>query len=93
MLKSRLMARPSCSHLLQTHERGNDLPHGDPAVVGRDALMPVGTESFPGQQEGHPLGQIPVLEAAARKGDLGMSNPPRHSDDDLGQRVVELGGN
>ena len=74
----------------ETHERGNDLSQGDPAVIRRDALRPVRPESFPGQPGVGPFGQIAVLEAAAGKRHLGVSHPPGHGHDDLGQGVVKF---
>ena len=75
---------------------GDDLAQGDAAVVGRDALVPIGAKArFPQALDGA-LGQITVLEAAARKDDAWLANLLRDGRYDLGKGVMEprrdLGG-
>jgi hypothetical protein len=46
-------------------EGSEDLAQGDAAVVGRNALVPIGAESFFLQALDGTLGQVAVLKAAS----------------------------
>ena len=52
---------------------GNDLAQGDAAVVGGDALVPIGAEAFFPQASDGALGQVTVLEAAAGQDDARLA--------------------
>ena len=46
---------------------GNDLAQSDAAVVGRDALVPIGAEAFLDQALDGALSQVTILKAAPGK--------------------------
>jgi hypothetical protein len=71
---------------------GDDLAQGDAAVVGGDALVPVGAEAFFLQALDGALGQVTILEAAAGEDDTRLANLFRDGDDGFGEGVVEAGG-
>ena len=73
-------------------QRGDDLAEGDAAVVGRNALVPIGAETLFLQALDGALGQVTVLEAAAGQDDARLADPPGNGNDGLGQRIVEPGG-
>ena len=69
-----------------------DLAEGNAAVVGRHALVPVGTKSRLEQPLYAPLRQVSVLKTATRQDDPRLPGMPRHAHDDFHERVVELRG-
>ena len=72
-------------------ERGDDLAKRDAAVVGRNALVPIGAKTFFLQTLDGTLRQVTVLKAAAGQDDSLLADPLRNSNDGLGQSIVETG--
>ncbi len=70
----------------------DDLAEGEAAVVGRDALMPIGAEARGPQEANGAFGQVTILETTAAQGDGGLADAAGHLDNGLGQGVVKFGG-
>ena len=69
---------------------GHDLTEGNPAVIWRDSLVPVGTEpSFPKARHGA-FGEVPVLEAAAGEDDTLPTDVLGHGHNCVGEGIMEL---
>src|SRR5437016_2429814 len=81
--------------MLSLHENvrgGHELPQGDPAIAGRDALMPVWRKTFLGQAPNRPCEQTPIEEASARQHNLSFIEAPTDCDHRFNQSVMEASG-
>ena len=72
--------------------RGNDLAESYAAVIGGDALVPVGTKPLGLKPPNDTFRQVAILEATARKGNIGDVYPAGDSEHRFGQAVVEFSG-
>ena len=67
------------------------MAEGDPAVVRRDALVPIWAEAFLAQAFDGAFGQVAVLETAARKGDSLLFEMTRDGENGFYEGIVEFG--
>ena len=68
------------------------MAEGEAAVVGGDALVPIGAEAGVGEALDRAFGQVSILEAAAGEDDAFESNALSDGEDGFGEAVVEFGG-